>query len=64
MFTSKEIREYFESATEGKHTAKGRNVTREMMERDAITETIKKVRETLPPKVVGDRTYKLRKVSR
>lgn len=46
--TSKEIRDYFRSATQGVHAAKGRRVTYEMMEREELDRTIKKVRRALP----------------
>lgn len=50
MFTTEEIRKCFSDATTGKYACKGRKVTFEMMERDAVTETIEKVREGLPAK--------------
>jgi len=57
-FTTKEIRKAFNDATTGPHAAKGRRVTREMMERDEITRTIKEVRKVLPAKGI---TYVLRR---
>jgi hypothetical protein len=65
MYSTKEIREVFNSATRKVRTGhKGRYVTPEMMERDAVTETIGKVRKGLPSEVVVTPRYKLRKFNR
>lgn len=53
MFTSKEIRQSFRDATIKVPTGhKGRCVTPDMMERDEIFNTIKKVRKGLTPATV------------
>ena len=63
MFTSKEIRDHFKSSTRGVRTngKRLRYVTREMMERDEITQTIKKVRKGLPTIIIATSTHRLRK---